>query len=59
MILDPEVVLGQYLNPMTYEVEAEREYYMSTIYRLTLQLTNICVIQHMFRQLVIVAHLHT
>ena len=45
-ILDPEVVLGQYLKPMTCQVEAEWDCYMLTIdSRLTLQLTNISVIQ--------------
>ena len=44
-ILDPEVVLGQYFKPMTCQVEAEWDCYMPTIYRLTLQLTSIYVIQ--------------
>ena len=43
-ILDPEVVLGQYFQLMTYQVEAKWDCYMPTIYRLTLQFTNICVI---------------
>ena len=43
-ILDPEVVLGQYLKPMTCQVEAEWDCYMPNLYRLTLQLTNICAI---------------
>ena len=43
-ILDPEVVLGQYLTPMTCQVETEWECRIPTIYKLTLQLTNECVI---------------
>ena len=44
-ILEPKAVLGQYLKPMTCQVKAEWDCYRPTIYRLTLQLTNICVIR--------------
>ena len=47
-ILDPGVVFDQFLKIMTCQVEAEFDCHMAIIYRLTLQLINICVIRPLY-----------
>ena len=42
-ILDSEVILGQYFKFVTCQVEGDC--YMLTLYGLTLQVSNICIIE--------------